>query len=68
MLQKGNEKSERAIQRAVLEMEQKAAREAAIVDHAAENYGPKPMNQSTEPTGIKRVQLAEITATDDGPR
>ena len=55
MLQKRNEKYERAIQRAVLETEQKAAREAAIVDHAAENYGTKPMNQSTERTGIKRA-------------
>ena len=62
----GRENAKKVTRRAALEVEQKAGCEAAIVYHAAENCGTMPMNQSTERAGIKRVQLAEITATDGG--
>ena len=62
----GRENAKKVAQRAALEVEQKAGCEAAIVDHAAGNCGTMPMNQSTERSGINRVQISEITATDDG--
>ncbi|PUU82735.1 hypothetical protein B9Z19DRAFT_1105647 [Tuber borchii] len=65
-LQKEREKAEKAAKRAELEEKQRAAREAANVDHAIENYGTKGMIQSTERSGTKRIQLSKLTAADDG--
>lgn len=65
-LQKEKEKAEKAAKRAALEAEQKATRELANVDHATENYGVKPMIQSTERSNITRIQLSTLTGTDDG--
>lgn len=57
---------EKAAKRAALEAEQKAAREAANVDHATENYGIKPMIQSTERSTTRRIELSTLSAIDDG--
>ncbi|KAH8150499.1 uncharacterized protein LAJ45_05194 [Morchella importuna] len=65
-IQKEKEKAEKAAKRAALEAEQKAARELANIDHATANYGVKPMIQSTERSGIERIQLSSLTAGDNG--
>lgn len=65
-IQKEKEKAEKAAKRAALEAEQKAARELANIDHATANYGTKPMIQSTERSGIERIQLSSLTAGDNG--
>ncbi|KAI5840656.1 hypothetical protein DFP73DRAFT_557274 [Morchella snyderi] len=65
-IQKEKEKAEKAGKKAALEAEQKAARELANIDHATANYGIKPMIQSTERSGIERIQLSSLTAGDNG--
>lgn len=46
------------------EAAERAAREAAQVDHAKENYGKLPMIQSTETVKVPRIQLDTLTEAD----
>lgn len=62
--EKERKKAERAAQLAK-EQAEKAAAEAAS-DFAKENYGKLPLNQSSTKTGIKRTQIGDLSAANDG--
>jgi aspartyl-tRNA synthetase len=65
-LAKDKEKAEKAAKREALEAEQKKQKEAAAnLDKAKENYGVNPLIQSTQRSGAKRTQLADLTEKDD---
>ncbi|TGZ84347.1 aspartyl-tRNA synthetase [Ascodesmis nigricans] len=65
-LAKEKEKAEKAAKRKEEEERAKAAREAANVDHATENYGPQQMNQSQTRPNLNYTWLANISAANDG--
>lgn len=45
---------------------EKAAREAAEVDYGTENYGKLPLIQSSTKSGIKRVQIKDLSKANAG--
>ncbi|KAG8849711.1 aspartate transaminase aat1 [Tulasnella sp. 330] len=65
-LAKQAEKDKKAAEKAAKQAELNAAKAAADVDYASQNYGPLPLNQSQERTGRERIKIDTLTTADVG--
>ncbi|KAG8992715.1 aspartate--tRNA ligase dps1 [Tulasnella sp. JGI-2019a] len=65
-LAKQAEKDKKAAEKAAKQAELNAAKAAADVDYASQNYGPLPLNQSQERTGRERIKIDTLTPADFG--